>query len=594
MGDVPSRKLAVLLHADVVGSTALVQLNETVAHQRIQDTFQRFSATIGSYNGVAHEIRGDALVAEFSRASDALSAALAFQAVNTAHNEALPDDVRAVLRVGIAMGEVVVADNTVTGEGVVMAQRLEQLAAPGRVCIQGAAYETVPKRLPFDYENLGERILKGFEQPIRAYQAVLQTGHLIPEPEVSSPVLEGTRTLPDEPSIAVLPFANMSGNPEQEYFSDGVAEDIITELSRFPDLFVIARNSSFSYKGKSTKVQDIAADLGVQYVVEGSVRSAGTRIRVTAQLIDAGTGGHIWAERYDRELTDIFLVQDDITQTVVTTVAGKVKSTAQDIATRKSSEDVAAYDYVLRGQGIVSDTKDKNRKARTAYETALDIDPLCARGYAGLAMCDLVGLANHWEASDEQAMHHGLECSAKAVELDHSDSKSQYLLAYFLNMAGRLDEAQTHVERAVALNPNDADALASLGVHLHGAGAAEDAIACYAKAIRLNPYHPVWYLWHLGVAYYSAGRYDEALVPLREAISRHPGFMVPRRALAAALAQLGRDDEATTVVKEILTDEPDACVRKGDAYLLGAGQASTPRPWVEHWVEGLRKAGLPE
>jgi len=288
--DAPSRKLVVLVHADVVGSTALVQLDESLTHQRIQDTFRRFAETIAAHGGVAHEIRGDALVAEFSRASDAVSASTAFQIANTTHNEGLSDDVRPVVRIGIAMGEVVIADNTITGEGVVLAQRLEQLADPGGVCIQGAAYETVPKRLPFAYENLGERELKGFHEPIRVYAVKKKSQANAPtQRKAAAP------DLADNPSIGILPFANMSGDPEQEYFSDGITEDIITELSKISGLLVISRNSTFTYKGKATKVQEICRDLGVRYVLEGSVRKAGQRVRITAQLIDGISGGHLWA-----------------------------------------------------------------------------------------------------------------------------------------------------------------------------------------------------------------------------------------------------------------------------------------------------------
>ena len=243
---VTERKLAVILHADVVGSTTLVQLDETLAHERIRDTFQRFSDAISTYGGIAHEIRGDALLAGFARASDAVGASLAFQAANAAHNDSLVDDVRPVVRVGIAMGEVVVADNTVTGEGVVLAQRLEQLAEPGHVCIQSAAYETIPKRLPFTFENLGERELKGFTEPVKVYVVSLRPGASVPEPEIQVGSEAVTSNLPDKPSIAVLPFVNMSGDLEQEYFSDGLTEDIITDLSKLSNLFVIARNSSFT------------------------------------------------------------------------------------------------------------------------------------------------------------------------------------------------------------------------------------------------------------------------------------------------------------------------------------------------------------
>ena len=326
MVDRPSRKLAVVLHADVVGSTELVQRNESIAHERIQDGFRRFSETIGAYGGITQEIRGDALVAEFARASDAVTAALAFQIGNADSNAQLEDDIRPQLRIGISLGEVIVADNTITGEGIVLAQRLEQLAVPGGVVVQGSVSETVPKRLPFDFNSLGEQMLKGFDQPVRAFTVQLKPGELVPDSESdaverkignSDPHEQPALELPDKPSIVVLPFTNMSSDPEQEYFSDGVSEDIITDLSKMSGLFVIARNSSFAYKNKAINVSDICRKLGVRFALEGSIRKADSRIRINAQLIDGTTGGHVWAERYDRELADIFAVQDEVTREIV-------------------------------------------------------------------------------------------------------------------------------------------------------------------------------------------------------------------------------------------------------------------------------------
>ena len=336
LADHHSRKLAVLLHADVVGSTELVQRDESVAHERIQDSFRRFSETIKAYGGITQEIRGDALVAEFARASDAVTAAIAFQIENTGSNAQLEDDIQPQLRIGISLGEVIVADNTITGAGVVLAQRLEQLAAPGGVVVQGSVSETVPRRLPFDFDSLGEQSLKGFDQPVRAFIVRGKPDAVIPGPElpiadtgpgdVAADNFEERPSLEfsDKPSIAVLPFDNMSGDPEQEYFADGIAEDVITALSRFHDLLVIARNSSFTYRGMSADVRQVGRELDVLYVLEGSVRVVGNRVRITAQLVEALTGNHIWAERFDRSLEDVFEVQDEITALVAATVGQQV------------------------------------------------------------------------------------------------------------------------------------------------------------------------------------------------------------------------------------------------------------------------------
>ena len=381
-----SGKLAVILHADVADSTALVQQDEQLAHQRIQDTFHRFGDTISKYHGHVRELRGDALLAEFERASDAVTAALAFQAGQTDHNAQLNDNIQPTVRVGIAMGEVIVADSTVTGAGVVLAQRVEQLADPGGLCITEALHEAIPKRMPFDLENLGEQALKGFDDPVRVYRVKLRPGESIPSPQESSQPKAPLKTqrlivaviaivlvagggtaywlksrmpqvdtasvermvfpLPDEPSIAVLPFDNLSGDPEQEYFSDGITNDIITDLSKFSGLFVIASNSTFTYKGKPVKVQQVAEDLGVRYVLEGSVQRLGGQIRINAQLIDATSGRHLWAERYERDSKDLFAVQTEIIEMIVATLAFRVEEVERERVLHKDTESLAAYDYV--------------------------------------------------------------------------------------------------------------------------------------------------------------------------------------------------------------------------------------------------------
>ena len=359
MSKEPIRKLAVLLHADVVGSTALVQKNETLAHQRIQDTFRRFAETIITHGGIAHEIRGDALVAEFPKASDAVAAAVDFQTTNAAHNNGLGDGVLTVVRVGIAMGEVVVADNTVTGEGIILAQRLEQFAESGGICVQGAVYETMPKRLLFDFENLGERELKGFNEPVRVY-AVSKEAIAKPDGETTTSELEtqlapeeDALTLPDKPSVAVLPFANISSGNEQDYLADGITEEIITTLSKVPKLFVIARNSTLVYKDRAVDITQVGHEQGVQYVLEGSVRSGGQRVRVTAQLIEAETGRNLWANRYDREVGDVFALQDDVTKEIVSALQVELTEGEQAHLAAQGTQHADAWQLYFEGRDLV-------------------------------------------------------------------------------------------------------------------------------------------------------------------------------------------------------------------------------------------------
>ena len=455
MAEHPTRKLAVILHADVVGSTALVRINETLAHERIQDAFHRFSKTIESYGGVARELRGDALVAEFERASDAVSAAVAFQAENSEFNTALDDNIRPELRMGISMGEVVIADNTITGESVVLAQRLEQLAESGGVCIQGAAYETVPQRIPFEYESLGEQRVKGFEEPVRAYAVTLKPGEKIPAPESTVASVEMHPELPDKPSIAVLPFTNMSGDREQEYFADGITEDIITELSRFPSLFVIARHSSFAFKAETIDIKEVGDRLGVRYLVEGSVRKAGNRVRITAQLIDAATGNHIWAERYDRNIEDIFEVQDEVTYAIVATLPGQIEKAVAERTGRKRTESMTAYDCLLRGnRHFHRITYEDLLEAKRLYQQAIDLDPQFALAYSRLAASNNVIAGMGMESDDTYS--ETLINAQRGLALDSDDNWCRLTLGWTLLRRQRFDESEEQFEWALALNRNDA------------------------------------------------------------------------------------------------------------------------------------------
>jgi TolB-like protein/class 3 adenylate cyclase/Tfp pilus assembly protein PilF len=589
------RKLAVLLHADVVGSTGLVQLNEALAHERIQDTFRRFSETIASHGGIAHELRGDALVAEFAKVSDAVSASLAFQAAHATHNEELPDEVRPVVRVGIAMGEVVVADNTVTGEGVVLAQRLEQLAGAGGVCIQDAAYQTVPKRLPFEYEYLGEQKLKGFDEPVRAYGVSLTPGKDVPTPQFSESETPEPK-LPDTPSIAVLPFTNMSGDLEQEYFSDGITEDIITELSRFPTLFVIARHSTFSFKGQAIKIEEVGRQLGVKYVVEGSVRKAGNRIRVTAQLIETLTSNHVWAERYDRELEDIFAVQDEVTQAIVSSLSDRLEASDAERAKYKATHSMTAYDHLLQGREHWHRlTRDDMSAARLMYRKAIDLDPHYARAHALLAATHIWDKFMGWSDSGE-GLEEAKVLAEKALALDERDGSSHAMLGFICFFDGQDDKAEAHFERALSLNPNDADVAAFWSDVLVYLGRTEEALGFISKARQLNPFPPDWYHWFFALISFSGRRYEEAIGAINQIRTLDRWHKAYR---AACLAQLGRSPEALNEVQEFVTmrekelatlgqplptNRLDLAQDRADRYRLNTDR--------EHFIESLRMAGL--
>jgi adenylate cyclase len=586
-----SRKLAVILHADVVDSTVLVRQDETIAHQRIHDAFQRFSETIKTHNGVAREIRGDALIAEFSRASDAVAASLEFQAENEVYLQDFPDQIRPVLRIGIAMGEVIVADNTVTGEGIVLAQRLEQLAESGGICIQGAAYETIPRRLPFKFENLGDRELKGFEEPVRVYAVKQQSqSHAQTQQKVT------TTDYADKPSIAVLPLNNMSGDPEQEYFSDGITEDIITELSRFPILYVIARHSSFAFKGEKIDIKEVAEKLGVQYVVEGSVRRVGNRARITAQLIDAETGKHIWGERYDRELDDIFAVQDEVTRAIVATIAAQLGKTVSENAARKTTNSIKSYEYLLQAnRHYYRFNPDDNIVAAQLYQKAIERDPQFSRAYAGLANTYTTDYFLGWLRT-KNALQNGLENAQKALELDSNDALARIILAWALIGNSQWEDAEIELDRVLASKPGDADILAESGNGLKAVGRLEVGIALLEEAICLNPLFPDTYQRWLGQAYYRAGRYQEAINTLRAVRMDGWGYGV----LAASLVRVGELEHARDALNKFVAQRHKELKTSGvsastTADLLGNYKDNfrTEADW-RHLLDGLHMAGLTE
>jgi len=575
----PVRKLAVLLHADVVGSTSLVQKNETLAHECIQDTFRRFSETIISRGGIAHEIRGDALVAEFARASDAVSASLSFQAVNTTHNEQLSDDIRPVLRIGIAMGEVVVADNTVTGEGIVLAQRLEQLAKPGGVVVQGSVSETVPTRLPFTFESLGEQALKGFNHPVRAFVAKLKPGESLPVPESNAvPVIQQDLPddasgrpildLPDKPSIAVLPFANMSGDPEQEYFSDGITEDIITELSRFRELFVIARNSTFRFKGQRVDIAEIAQQLGVQYIVEGSVRKSGKRVRITAQLVDALSESEVWADRYDRDLDDIFVVQDEVVAAITGTLPSRVRHAELERADRRPV-DLRAYDLVQRAWQLMFQwTKTGVETATELAERALEIEPKYGSAHAALVGIHLLNWRRCWTGSPEETLQLALKHGRSAVEVDETEHTGHWFLSevYLFRMKD-LEQAKVHAERAIKLCPNASGPTAWMGFINGCSGEHQSAIELCTRALRHDPLAPDYLQYLAGCVHFNARNYEQAIKHLHAT-----EWMSKPELLSVTYANVGRVDEA----REILASHTDS---------IAAEMTGLPDDWFAYFAE---------
>ena len=629
-------RLAVILHADIVGSTALVQKDERLAHGRIHDVFRRFSELITTYGGTTHELRGDALLAEFSRASDAVFAALAFHADNAEHNTVIGDEIRPVLRVGISLGEVVIADDTLTGPDVVLAQRLEQLADPGGICVSQAVSQSIPRRFPFEFSDLGDQQVKGFADPVRAYGVALRKGEKIPAPDLElsessvevsaarrrnrrvlvtvvvvlialggglvwwqqwkpefapASVEEMAYPLPDEPSIAVLPFDNYSDDPKLDYFADGLTEDLTSALSKAHGLFVISRNSSATYKGKPVNVKRVSEELGVRYVLEGSVQKAGGELRISAQLIDALSGHHLWAARFDRPAGNIFALQDEIARLVF--VELQVQLTEGDHArvAARGTTDLEAW--LLRVEAYVEFIKFKredNLRARELYEAAGEADQNWGRPLAGIAFTHWMDARKGWSASREESIRLGMESAERAVAMDPNEPLGYMALGNLHMLIGDHTRGIELRRKAIELAPNNFVALAGLAMRLKQLGYEQEAIELFERAIRLSPKHPWWVPHGYGLALHLVGRKKEAAEWLQKANSINSKHVSIHVRLAAVYVDLDQMDEARAAAKDVLRLDPKFSIssyqKKGYSF-----QDSD----LNDWYEGLlMQAGFPE
>jgi TolB-like protein/tetratricopeptide (TPR) repeat protein len=588
-----SRKLAVILHADVVGSTSLVQQNEMLAHERIQAAFHNFSETIKSYGGIAREIRGDALVAEFDRASDAASAALAFQDLNGEFNSTLDDDIQPQVRIGISLGEVIIADNTITGAGVVLAQRLEQLAEPGGVVVQGSVSETVPTRMPFEFEYLGEQDLKGFDKPVRAFSASLQEGKTLPAPEVSSspqsrdPV---NLKVADKPSIAVLPFDNLSGDPSQQYLVDAITEDLVSNMAHDLWFDVIARASTQKFKDDKAGTANIAAELGARYIVDGSLRKAGDRIRVSVMLIDGSDGRQIWDQRFERVVDDLFALQDEIAMCIAGAVIPEVNTAEQRLAMRKHPQNLDAWSSCHKAFAhLYTFEIPQLELAQSLFKQAIEHDPSYSQPYAGLAYSQMMTL---WYDSSKQALLETASQNARhAIQLDNRDSWAHFALGRILSMQCQYDEATLELERAIELNPSFGRAyfgLASVAVYSANYTQALEPID---TAIRLSPADPhLWTFYGIKArALTGLEQYEEAVYWARKAVRQPSATFWCDLALISALGYLGREDEARLAIQELYRKKPGYSLEQynRDDFVLAPAAHQLA-------VEGLRRAGLPD
>jgi adenylate cyclase len=574
------RKLAAILSADVKGYSRLMEDDEEGTVRTITAYRELMVSQIQRQNGRVVDAKGDNLLAEFSSVMDAVLCAVEIQKELGRENAKLPEHRKMAFRIGVNLGDVIQEGETIYGDGVNIAARLEALAEGGGICLSGTAYDQIEGKVPFEFEYLGEKAVKNIKKAIRVYR-------LLMEPDAVSH-LKVDIQLPDKPSIAVLPFVNMSGDPEQEYFSDGITEDLITDLSKISGLFVIARNSAFAYKAKAVKVQELSRELGVRFLLEGSVRKAGTRVRINAQLIDAMTGGHLWAERFDRELGDIFDLQDQVTQEIVTALALNLTEGELNGLARRDTSSVTAYDYFLRGlESHYRYTKEENKQAQVLFQKAIDLDPGYAAAYALLALALLHSWTQGWN-QDLQLLPKAFELAQKAISLDDSLPEAYLVLGdLYLFAAKDHDKAVMAFWKAIARSPNYADAFAGLAHVLVWAGRPAEAIDHVKKAMRLNPHHHAWYFFPLGMAYIQTDRLDEAVEACSRGLIRNPDFLGFHLALAGVYADLGKEGEARAEVKEILRISPH--------YSLDVVRQMAPARdpgFLEQLVASLSKAGL--
>jgi adenylate cyclase len=621
------RKLSAILSADVKGYSRLMGEDELGTVRTLEAYREMIAEVIKNYRGRVVDSPGDNVLAEFASVVDAVESAVEIQRELKAKNAELPENRRMEFRIGINLGDVIQEGKRIYGDGVNVAARIEGLAEGGGICISRTAFDQVKNKLELGYENLGEHAVKNIAEPVGVYK-------VLSEPEAAGKVIGKERpvrwrwaaigavvviilvagalaiwnfylrpdiepasvermafSLPDKPSIAVLPFDNLSGDPEQEYFSDGLTEEIITALSKVPKIFVIARNSTFSYKGNPVKVNQIAEELGVRYVLEGSVRKAGDQVRITAQLIDALNGHHLWAERYDRDLKDIFTLQDDITMKLITELEVKLTEGEQARLTAKGTKDLQAYlKYLKAREMLFIQTKEANTQARRLAKEAIDQDSEFAAAYA------LLG-ATHWMdviygsiKSPEESLRRAFELTKKAIALDDSEATAHSLLGWlYLLLKREYDKGIAECERAIELAPNSAISHIWMSFVLTLAGRHEDAVRYSEQALRLNPLPEGWYFRFLGYTYFGLGRYEEAIAAYKEALNRAPNDILAHVALTTAYSWANRLEEARAQAAEVLRINPEFSVKQREKTLPYKNHAD-----LERYLDGLRKSGLPE
>jgi TolB-like protein/Tfp pilus assembly protein PilF len=586
------------------------------------------SDLVQQYHGRVVDSPGDNILAEFISVVDSVNCAVEIQRELAERNEELPVNRRMAFRIGVNLGDIIDEDGRIYGDGVNIAARVESLAEAGGICISGRAHDQVENKLDLEYEDLGKHEVKNISRPIQVYRVLSYPGaaaHRVVQAKESlgrkwlkiaisavmvvviavglgiwqfymrSPSIERASqekmayTLPEKPSIAVLPFDNMSGDPEQEFFSDGFTEQIITSLSMVPKVFVIARNSTFTYKNKAVKVQQIAEDLGVRYILEGSIQKEEQRVRITAQFIDAISGRHLWAERYDRELKNIFALQDEITLKIISAIGTEVTSGERSRVLSKGTDNVEAYIKVLQGfERWYHMTKETNFQARKFAKEAIALDPEFPNAYCLLAATHFMEVLIGTSKSPRESLVEAAQLYQKVLTIDEAHPIATGAIAYVYGLQRQYDKAITQARRAIDLNPGRANP--HLGAVLNFAGKYEEAIQSLNKTIRLDPLGPAFYFLWLGHAYRGLGQYEAAIAEYKRALNRQPDNRFVPICLAATYSLSGREDEARAEAAEVLRIDPNFSIEGFKKFIL----VYKDQDYRENMIEGLRKAGLPD
>jgi adenylate cyclase len=617
------RKLTAILHADVKGYSRLMGEDEEATLQTLTNYLEVLKTFIQQYRGRVVGTEGDAILAEFASVVDAVQCAVEIQQVLKAKNADLPENRKMEFRIGINLGDVIEEGEQIYGDGVNIAARIEALAEGGGISISGSAYEQIKNKLALGYEYFGEHAVKNIAERVKVYRvpmgpraskdkkaglrrwqwvAVAAVVVLILgvgawaiwsfyfQPPPMEPVSEEDMVLPlpDKPSIAVLPFENMSDDPEQEYLSNGIAEEIITALSKTPKLFVIARTSSFKYKGKEIDVRTVGRELGVRYVLEGSVRRAEEKVRITAQLINTKTNKHLWAERYDRDLKDIFAVQHEITKKIIIELQVQLTPGEEARLWARGTDNLQAYLYYLRGLEYKAHfNKEENVLTRRMAENVIALDPKYSYAYTLLGLTHMTDVWLKTSESPRESMRKAIELAQKAIAFDSFNADAYGMLGFLFTMTKQNEKGIAAAEKAVNLDPNSSLAHQFLGLALRFGGRPKDAIPVIEKAIRLNPFAPSNYISNLGLAYLFAGQHEKAIRQCKKATDRAPNNLSAQLALAVAYSVSGRDEEARAVAAEILRINPKFSVEYFSKTLPYKNRADK-----KIFITALRKAGL--